>query len=226
MKVHPYGMAAQGIGPGHPINHDIIVDRLTDPLAATAAAAIKRGDLSCYIAPDGTRWIPRVQLGAAIGFRVKLHDPTSRWFVPPEAIMTVPYMPVLVTNEIAAASPYQARVLTTARDTAEYLKALHAAMPPLPFDLHVNRTAAADAPLRCLVLANAVASYPSDCGWWIHSAEAQVFLPDGESFDAPASAWYADPHDWADQEEVEKLIADHRRRWPEIYSRALEEFVA
>lgn len=60
----------------------------------------------------------------------------------------------------------------------------------------------------------------------VRSAVAHAFLPKGESFDDAASAWHVDPHDWADHNESDRLIADHRRRWPEIDGAVPKVFAA
>lgn len=220
MKIHPFAMAAQGIGPDHPINHDVNVTRLMPPLSTALAAAIEAGDLRSYTALDNDIWVPRVQVGVIVGLRRKLDDTASAWFLPPAAVMAVPYLPEPITDEVAANSPYQRSALITARATADYLTALQAAMPPRPFDIHVDATSPSSAPLRRLIEEQALSVCVSESGWWISTVDVSKFLPEGASFDDPDCPWYVDPHDWADQDEVDRLIWEHRRNWPEIYGTA------
>lgn len=221
MKVHPYGMAKIGIGPDHPIDHDVNVERLSKALRMVADAAIEEGQLSCYVALDRARWVSRAQLAAVAGFGRKLHEPASPFFVPESAMMKVPYLPELVTEAVAAASWYQRRVLSTARHTAEYLLALRAAMPPRPYDVHVHRTQHKASPLLALIQAGIIRAHSSDCGWWVAAEEVREFMQPPEKLDDLRSAWYVDAHDWADHDEVDRLSAEHRSCWPEIYDASL-----
>lgn len=216
MQVHPYGMASQGIGPDHPIDLTVNVERLSEPLKAQAIAAISEDTLLCYVALNGDRWVSRAQLAAAVGFGHKLYDPSDPWFVPPTAVLKIAYLAETITDEIAAASDYQRFVLRIARRAADYLAALQTAMPPRPFTLHVHRTAGHTRPLRQLIERGALAVHPSHCGWWIKSDEVQAIAPDDE-IDNPNSAWFVGPHDRADRDAVDALVEAHRSNWPEIY---------
>ncbi|MET1755543.1 hypothetical protein ABVV53_08740 [Novosphingobium sp. RD2P27] len=214
MQINIFARGAQGIGPDHSINYDVDVRRLTEPLLSLTKAALVAGYLSCYTARGTQLWVPRAQLAAAVGFGHKLYDPNDPSFVPPEAVLEVPYLPNPVT---ADASPYQQEFLASARRMADYFSDLVGAMPPRPFDIHVHRTSTQPSPLRRLIEAHVIAAHSTDRGWWVSAAEARPLLPAGEGFDDPASEWYVDPHDWADHDEVERLITEHRRHWPEIY---------
>ncbi len=213
MQIHPFALGALGLGLDHPVSHDVNVQRLTEPLLSLTMAAVIAGDLACYTAFGTQLWVPRIQLAAAVGFGRKLYEPTDPCFVLPEAVLRVPYLPDPIT---ADAPLYQQEFLMTAQRMADYLTALRDAMPPRPFDLHVHRAAHNTAP-RQLIEGHAITACPSDHGWWVCAAEMRPFLPAGESFDDPTSAWYVDPHDWADHDEVERLSAEHRTHWPEIY---------
>jgi hypothetical protein len=217
VKVHPYEMAVQGIGPDHPIDHDVNIEHLSDPLRAVAETAIEADHLSCYTALDRARWVSRAQLAGVAGFGRKLYEPASPFFVPERAMMKVPYRPDPVTEAVAATSWYQRRVLSTAQHTADYLSALRAAMPPRPYDIHVHRTEEVVSPILALVLAEAIRTHPSDSGWWVVAVEVREVMPLGEKLDDLSSAWYVDVHDWADHEEVDRLSTEHRNCWPEIY---------
>ena len=217
MQVHAFAMAARGIGPDHPIDHDVSAELLPEALSIIASAAIKAGHLSCYIALNGGRWVSRAQLAAVAGFGRKLYDERDPCFVPAEAMLIVPYLSNPVTQAIAAASPYQRQVLSTARLTADYLAALRAAMPPRPHDVHVHETSNNASSLLPLIRLERINTHRSSCGWWLIGDEVRRFLPSGDSLDDPASAWYVDVHDRADHDEVDRLIAEHRRYWPEIY---------
>ena len=177
MQVHAYGMASQGIGPDHPIDLTVNVEKLPAALKAIVTTAISDDILLCYVALDGERWVSRAQLAAAVGFGRKLRDPADPCFVPPTATLTVPYLPTPVTDAAAAASPYQRFALSTAQRAADYLAALAAEMPPRPHDLHVHRTSGVQGPLLDLVTAGLISSFPSDRGWWVspdYSSGAQI----------------------------------------------------
>jgi hypothetical protein len=210
-------MAAQGIGPDHPIDHSVNVERLPATLLTMTVPAISAGDLSCYVALNGERWVSRAQLAAVVGFGHKLHDPNDPCFVPPEAMLEVPYLPALVTREVALSSSYQRRVLMTAQYAADYLAALCAAMPPRPFDLHIHRLREDGSPLRSLIKRGAIDAWPTDYGWWVSADEVRAHVPWGDDPDNPDSAWYVSPSDRADHGEVERLCAAHRVHWPELY---------
>jgi hypothetical protein len=186
-------------------------------------AALDAGEISCYTAYGKELWVSRGALAVIVGFRRRLYDPASAYFVPPDAMMRVAYMPQPIAD---TSHPLQQTYLASARNFADFLAALQAEMPPRPFDLHVNNTASQDKPLRRLVDEDAIAFHTSQSGWWINSAEASAFLPAGESFDDPDSTWFVDPHDWADHDEVERLVAEHRQHWPEIYGPADEAIAA
>jgi hypothetical protein len=97
-----------------------------------------------------------------------------------------------------------------------YLSALRSAMPPRPFDLHVKR-AAEGSPLVGLIHARKVDTHADDTAWWVGLDQVSAFMPNGECVDDPASAWFVGPDDRADHGEVDRLTAEHRRYWPEIY---------
>lgn len=211
-------MASMGIGPDHPIDLTVNVERLPPTLRALASAAISEGILQCYRALNGERWVSRAQLAAAVGFGRKLYAPSDPCFVPTTAVLTVPYLTQQITDEVAAASEYQRFVLQIARRAGNYLDALQAAMPPRPFTLHVHRTADSTLPLRRLIDRGALGIHPSGCGWWIVADEVQALAP-LEEIDSEDSAWFVGPHNRADHDAVDALVCAHRNDWPEIYSR-------
>jgi hypothetical protein len=106
MQVHAHGMASQGIGPDHPIDLTVNVEKLSAALKAIVTTSISDDILLCYVALNGERWVSRAQLAAAVGFGRKLCDPTDPCFVPATAILAVPYLPRPVTDEAAASSSY------------------------------------------------------------------------------------------------------------------------
>jgi hypothetical protein len=214
MQINFFARGAMGIHPEHPHDHTVDVERLTEPLLSVAMSALTAGTLPSFTGWGQQFWVSRVQLAAVAGFGRKLYDPQDPYFVPPEAMLRMPYLREPVT---AQSPPYQQKYLEVARRAAAYLVTLRNEMPARPADLHIKPSRGVTSPLDQLITAQALQSYPSSEGRWVVAAEAGAYLPAGESFDNPSSAWYVDPHDWADQDEIDRLIADHRREWPEIY---------
>lgn len=216
MQINVFAMAAIGYGHAHPLEYDTRVELLTEPLASLARAAMTAGDLQTYREAQDAWWVSRAQLAAVAGFGRPLSDPADPYFVPPAARMQVCFLPEPITEEMLVSMPFQLAYLQAARRTADYLQRLLDAAPPRPFDLHVHRDAPIT-PLRVLAESSKLRCWPSNKGWWISSAEARAHLPAGESFTDRASAWYVDPLDHADQDEIQRFITEHRERWPEIY---------
>lgn len=213
MQLDNHALAKARIHPDHPLDHTVDVRRLTEPLLSVVMEALNEGYLSCFTAFGRQLWVSRAQLAAVVGFGRKVHNPTSPYFVPPDAILQVPY----AHDPITDASPaYQRRHLTIARHAADYLAALRSAMPPRPYDLHVKKNAHGS-PLVGLIHRHRVDARADDTGWWVISVQVAPFVPDGESLDDPTSIWFVGPGDRADQDEVDRLTDEHRRHWPEIY---------
>jgi hypothetical protein len=216
VQINPFANGAAGIGPNHPLHLNVNVRLLNDPVRSIAMAALDAGNLSCHTDNGRASWVFDAQLAAIVGFGRKLNDPGSPYFVPPEAKITPCFLP----ERIRVNSPfYHLKALADARLAADYLTNLSAAMPPRPYDLHVHRDAEGT-PLASLAKDGSLDLHPSDRGWWVSSVQLLQRLPAGESLYDPASAWYVDPHDWADHDAVDEFLARHRRQWPEIYDSA------
>ena len=218
MKINPFANGAIGIAPGHRLHYNVNVTALTDPVNSVAMAGLDEGNLSCYTNFGKELWVCDAQLAAVVGFGWKLFDPSSPYFVPPEAMIK----PAFWRERIEADAPdYQLKALEDARIAADYLAELGAAMPPRPYDLHVHRRTEGT-PLARMVQDGRLDTHPSERGWWVISAEVIKLLPAGESLEDPESSWYVSPRDWADQDEVDRFIEEHRRNWPEIYDPATD----
>jgi hypothetical protein len=217
MQICLENLARRGIAYAHPIDHDVLVEELPKELSVIALNAIRAGELSCYEATARQFWVPRAQLAAVAGFGRRLYDPSHIYFVPPEAMLRVPYTPELVPESPADRSVHQIVTLRTARHAAAYLTALRDAMPPRPYDLHIHRASGGISPLHQLIKTASISAYSSDSGWWVEEGEISNLLPVGENLDDPDRSWFVGPNDRADHKEVERLSADHRRIWPEVY---------
>ena len=214
MMINAFARAASGFSHKHPIFRDVNVEELTEPLQSLAGEAIAIGTLPSYLSVEGRRWVMQAELAAAVGWGRRLYDSHCPYFVPPKAIAPTFYLSEPIT---AATMHWQREFLKEACHKAEYLARLQDDQPPRPFDLHVHGMASLDLPLRGLIGAGAIEVHHGYRGWWVSSDEVLPMLSLGDSLDDPASAWYVDVHDRADHDEVDRLIAEHRRYWPEIY---------
>ena len=216
MQIDIAALVAAGHRADHALNYDVDVHRLSGSLHAAILAGIQAQTLSCYTAFGKGLWVSRAQLAPFVGFGHRLYDPRDPWYVPPAAMVQMPYIAAPITEGVAAGSPAQREFLDAARDMATFLASLCKAMPPRPFDLHIHEHQAEASPLLVATETGLLSTYRSSKGWWIVSNEAAALLPTGEGFDEPDSVWFIDPHDRADHDEVDRLCAEHRQRWPEL----------
>ncbi|MEO8722955.1 MAG: hypothetical protein ABI395_05435 [Sphingobium sp.] len=218
MRVHQFAFGAAGFSPDHPLEFNVQVHRLPLGLAAGVQTAIAAGTLPAHMTAGTNPWVRFSDLVQQIGPDHDVADPNDPYFVPPHAILDVPYL--LEPNDAALthADPEERQaVLRTAAREAGQIVEWRRSWPPRPFNVRVDWMSSSQAGIAQAVQTGRLRTREVGGAWWVSADDVRSLAPSEDALHDPASGFYLGFAHRIDHDAADRRIVEHRKTWPDVY---------